>query len=238
MSFGARWADEGERAPLPGGHLGLSVADPGTRLSAAEQEEIFVALVIITSASFGANMTEHWRARREDNYFSVLREFSVVPDPERQIVGWTGFQQYDTGRGYNFYIDSTDVVPGVQSGGLIRALFRARITDRATELTEGGPAFLSARSESPIFYQLMERIVGRAMSTRTRGPTSPRMSSPAPGASPTALASSTSSSLRRTSSATPTATSRSSTASCPSRAMPSSTGSSASSSTRSTVSSS
>lgn len=160
MSFVDKWEEEGERFALDATYFGLSLDRPGLHLASDEQDEIYGALVTVTTSSFGADMTEYWRGRREDGYFDLLREFTVVVNADGRIVGWTGFHRHDREAYTNLYVDSTGLVPDLQSIGLMKKLMRTRIIDRLDKLRGDERTYLSARSENPVFYRLMEGMVG------------------------------------------------------------------------------
>jgi hypothetical protein len=122
------------------------------------RERIYSALVPVSSWAFGADMTPYWRDRRAGGYLKRISEFTVVVDSEDRFVGWTGFHRID-GPVPNLYVDSTGVVPPYQSAGVMRQIFRARLN--AALDAEAGPAMVSARSESPIFYLLLASLFGR-----------------------------------------------------------------------------
>lgn len=153
---------------LPGSVEGLSSATvcgsftvhalsrPGDRLTVDHQEAIFAALVPVTTSSFGADMTGYWKDRRHQGYFERLHEFVIVGDAEGRMVGWTGFSILETAAFVNCYIDSSGLVPGLQSKGLMKEVMRSRLRGPfLVPYASHDRLYLSARSESPIFYRLM-----------------------------------------------------------------------------------
>jgi hypothetical protein len=147
--------------PLPQGMTGHAVHDPGEALSAEQQASVFEALVTVTTLAFEADMTPYWAHRRKERYFDLLSEFMLVSDGRGRMVGWSGYQTFDAGEFTNVYIDSTGIVSGDQSRGVMRSLFDSRIRHVALPwlARNGAPLFISARSESPIFYKLMRSLV-------------------------------------------------------------------------------
>ena len=82
---------------LPLGCTGYAARQPGVTYSASTHAAIYAALVPVTTASFGADMTSYWQIRREGNYFGNLAEFILVADRDDQMVGWTGYSVLDRG---------------------------------------------------------------------------------------------------------------------------------------------
>lgn len=148
------------RFELPAGMTGHALPEPGRALSGAQQDALFEALVTVTTASFAADMSAYWAHRREDRYFDRLGEFVLVADRGGHWVGWTGYQTFAGHDFTNVYIDSTGMVGRDQSRGIMRAVFQERIGGVALpRLLERGTVFVSARSESPVFYKLMCSVV-------------------------------------------------------------------------------
>lgn len=145
---------------LPNGLTGYAIAEPGKTLSKAIQSAIFSALVPVTSSSFAADMTPYWALRREQDYFGRLAEFVVIEDGNGRMVGWTGYSVIH-GAVTNLYIDSTGMAPGGQSRGTMREVLRTRLVGNAVQKqSRNERIYISARSESPIFYKLLRGLVG------------------------------------------------------------------------------
>ncbi|MGS1000686.1 hypothetical protein [Burkholderia glumae] len=150
-----------ETLSLPGALVAHTCRDPGERFSVATRAAIYGALVPVTTRAFGADMTPYWRLRQEQGYFSRLREFTVIEDAAGQMVGWTGYSVIRADTCVTLYIDSTGMVPSHQSGGVMRQLLRARLRLAHAELKAGTTQlFAAARSESPIFYKLLRKVLG------------------------------------------------------------------------------
>jgi len=150
-----------ERVALAAGMTGNVLSRPGSALSPQQQEVIFTALVRVTSASFEADMTEYWTLRRRERYFDRLSEFMIVADERGHMVGWSGFQTLEAPAFVNIYIDSTGMVSAQQSRGVMRTLLGERISNGAVARHRASsPVYVSARSESPVFYKLMRSVVG------------------------------------------------------------------------------
>ena len=148
---------------LAHGWTGVVVDAPGANLSKETQRAIYEALVPVTSASFGADMTEYWRDRSANDYFGRLSEFVLIADGGGQMVGWTGYSVLDRSSYVNVYIDSSGVVSTGQSQGVMRMTARHRLTEGVlARLGDRERVYVSARSESPVFYKLMRGIVGQA----------------------------------------------------------------------------
>jgi len=153
-------AARAERFALPVGMTGYALIEPGEALPAEQQDAVFNALVTVTTASFAADMKGYWAHRRQERYFEHLSEFAVVADERGQMVGWTGYQTFVADDFTNVYVDSTGMVGADQSRGVMRAVFQERIGRAALAgLVDSGPVFVSARSESPVFYKLMRAVV-------------------------------------------------------------------------------
>ena len=152
---------DAERFDLTHGWTAMVVPDPGRSLPGSTKDAIYQALVPVSSASFGADMTEYWRDRSTHDYFGRLAEFVTIADDEGRMVGWTGHSVLDSDWGVNVYIDSSGVVPSGQSRGVMRTVMTRRLTQGVLALFgDRERLFISARSESPVFYKLMRGIVG------------------------------------------------------------------------------
>jgi hypothetical protein len=154
------WIEKVEVVPLDADLTAYVVARPGETLNRSVHRRIYSALVPVTTRSFAADMTPYWAQRSKEGYLERLAEFVMVADPEGAMVGWTGFHILPYDEVTLVYLDSTGMIPEWQSRGLMRKLMRARVhgavlpscpTDR--------PVYLSARSESPVFYRLMRSLL-------------------------------------------------------------------------------
>ncbi len=147
-----------ERFALPQGLSGYAIARPGQALSPATQADILAALVPVSSAAFDADMAPYWRQRRDGGYFERLSELILIAQHDR-FVGWTGYAALERRRYANLYIDSTGMVPGGQSRGVLGAVLRARMRDLAFARYGGRERlYVSARTESPVAYKLVRRL--------------------------------------------------------------------------------
>ncbi|MDA8044892.1 MAG: GNAT family N-acetyltransferase [Actinomycetota bacterium] len=150
-----------ERFELPWGCSAVVVPAPGGVLEHDRQRAVYAGLVPVSSDAFGADMTEYWRDRSANDYFGRLTEFVLVADREGRMVGWTGYSLIEGGSGVNVYIDSSGVVPSGQSQGVMRAVMERRLTSGVlSRLAPRSRLYISARSESPVFYKLMRGLVG------------------------------------------------------------------------------
>lgn len=138
----------------------VSVPDPGRSLNLNVQRRIYQALVPVTTRSFSADMTPYWAQRSREGYLERLAEFVLVVDGAGAMVGWTGFHLLPFDEHTIVYLDSTGLVPEWQSRGAMRALMRRCVADSALPRCAGGlPVYLTARTESPIFYRLMQGLL-------------------------------------------------------------------------------
>ncbi|GAA2429040.1 hypothetical protein [Streptomyces macrosporus] len=136
------------------------VEDPRRSLSISTHYRVYDALVPVTTRSFGADMTPYWAQRSKEGYLERLAEFVLVGDERGAFVGWTGHHVLPFDEHVVIYLDSTGMVPLRQSKGVMRRLMRERITDTAVpRCASGKPVYLTARTESPIFYRLMRGLV-------------------------------------------------------------------------------
>ncbi|ALK33342.1 hypothetical protein [Burkholderia plantarii] len=150
-----------ETLSLPGELVAHCCRDPGEHFSEATRDAIYGALVPVTTRAFGADMTPYWRFRKDQGYFARLREFTVIEDARGQMVGWTGHSVIRADAFVTLYIDSTGMVPSRQSGGVMRQLLRTRLRLARAGLKATTPQlFATARSESPIFYKLLRKVLG------------------------------------------------------------------------------
>jgi hypothetical protein len=150
-----------EMFSLPGELTAYSYRAPAKQLSPETCEAIYAALVPVTTRSFGADMTSYWSYRKTNGYFAKLQEFTVIADTTGQMVGWTGYSVLRADDFVNFYIDSTGMVPSRQFRGVMRHVLRRRLGKAYSEHRGTTPLILaSARSESPIVYKLMKKVLG------------------------------------------------------------------------------
>ncbi|WP_302074461.1 hypothetical protein [Burkholderia glumae] len=150
-----------ETLSLPGELIARTYISPGERLPEETREAIYQALIPVTTSSFGADMTPYWNFRKANGYFAKLREFTAIEDAAGQMVGWTGYSVIRDAVATTLYIDSTGVVPTRQSGGVMRHLLHTRVRAAYAELRHAAPVmFATARSESPIFYKLLRKVLG------------------------------------------------------------------------------
>jgi hypothetical protein len=152
--------DACEILELGGGLTAFVITRPGRVLNHTVQERVYQALIPVTTSSFGADMTSYWAQRSKEGYLERLAEFVLISDAEGAVVGWTGYHvlPYDTFT--LVYLDSTGMVPGRQSGGVMRQLMHRRVSESGLpECAADLPVYLTARSESPIFYRLMRKLL-------------------------------------------------------------------------------
>lgn len=156
--------EAGSRAeimPMGGGLTAHVLESPGATLSRTVHNRIYDALVPVTTQSFAADMTPYWEQRSKEGYLERLAEFVLVEGPGGAMVGWTGCHILPYDDMTLVYLDSTGVVPLHQSRGVMRALMRERINDAVLPSCPAGrPVYLTARSESPVFYRLMRGLLG------------------------------------------------------------------------------
>ncbi|WP_055589228.1 GNAT family N-acetyltransferase [Peterkaempfera griseoplana] len=148
-----------ETLDLGAGLTATVIVRPGAVLNHSAQERVYAALIPVTTSSFGADMTPYWAQRSKEGYLERLAEFVLIADEDGRMVGWTGFHvlPYD---GFTLvYLDSTGMVPTRQSGGVMRQLMQARVSGSVAGCPAGKPVYLTARTESPIFYRLMRRLL-------------------------------------------------------------------------------
>ena len=153
-------ASAGKRLALANGLTAVVIREPGRTLNVSTHRRIYEALVPVTTRSFAADMTPYWAQRSQEGYLERLAELVLVEDSDGAFVGWTGFHLLPHDEHTIVYLDSTGMVPEWQSRGVMRELMRRRVTESALPACPADrPAFLTARSESPIFYRLMRSLV-------------------------------------------------------------------------------
>lgn len=146
---------------LEGGLTAYVVQAPGEALTVSTHCRVYEALIPVTTQSFGADMTPYWAQRSKEGYLERLAEFVLVGDEGGAFVGWTGHHQLRFNEHVIIYLDSTGMVPHRQSKGTMRKLMRERIVnDVLPQCPEDLPVYLTARTESPIFYRLMLGLTG------------------------------------------------------------------------------
>ncbi|MFG2463016.1 hypothetical protein ACGFWE_38960 [Streptomyces sp. NPDC048523] len=143
-----------------GGELTAYVLkDPKEALNRSTHYRIYDALIPVTTRSFGADMTPYWAQRSKEGYLERLAEFVLIGDGEGAFVGWTGHHVLRFDEHVIIYLDSTGMVPHRQSKGVMRELMRQRIVKNALpQCPAEVPVYLTARTESPIFYRLMQGL--------------------------------------------------------------------------------
>lgn len=154
---------DSQAVALDGGLTAFVVDRPGRALNMSTHRRIYQALVPVTTRSFAADMTPYWAQRSREGYLERLAEFVLVTDVEDRMVGWTGYHVLPFDEQTIVYLDSTGVVPERQSRGVMRTLMRNRVTHGVpAKCPPGRPVYLTARSESPIFYRLMRSLLPHA----------------------------------------------------------------------------
>lgn len=145
---------------LGDGLTALVVEQPGQALTISTHRRIYQALVPVTTSSFAADMTSYWAARSKEGYLERLAEFILVADAQGRMVGWTGYHILRHDEHTIVYLDSTGMVPEGQSRGVMRRLLQDRVrVGLKAKCPTDQPVFLTARSESPIFYRLMRGLL-------------------------------------------------------------------------------
>lgn len=154
-------ADACETVPLGAGLEALVAHRPGHAWNVSTHRRVYEALVPVTSSAFGADMTGYWAGRNREGYLERLFEFVLVRDADGRMVGWTGFHLLPHDEHMIVYIDSTGMVPQRQSRGAMRELMRSRLIGTVLPACPPElPVYLTARTESPIFYRLMRGLLG------------------------------------------------------------------------------
>ncbi len=146
--------------PLPHGLVAHIVADPGAHFSAATQAAIFAALIPVSLAAFAADLSAYWAQRRAEGYFERLAEFVLIADAQDRMIGWTGHSVITCAAYANVYLEASGMVPGEQSRGVTRTLFDNRSRTSFVKHKGRERVYVSARTESPIVYKLMRRLLG------------------------------------------------------------------------------
>lgn len=159
---------------LPHGLTAHVVADPGTAFSPATQEKIYAALLPVSVAAFAADLTGYWAQRRSERYFERLAEFILIADADDRMIGWTGHSVI-VGDGYaNVYLEASGMVATEQSRGVTRTLFDNRSRTSFVKHKGRERVYVSARTENPIVYKLMRRLIGAdLLYPNPAGPTPP-----------------------------------------------------------------
>jgi hypothetical protein len=146
--------------PLAEGLTGYIVNRPADTLDRSTHRRVYSALVPVTTSSFAADMTTYWAQRSKEGYLERLAEFILVADADGTMVGWTGFHILPYEDRTLVYIDSTGMVAQRQSRGVMRRLMRSRVADSMLPRCQDDlPVYLTARSESPVFYRLMRGLL-------------------------------------------------------------------------------
>jgi GNAT superfamily N-acetyltransferase len=152
--------DHAQSLRLDHGLTAISIKRPGLALNVSAHRRIYRALVPVTTSSFGADMTPYWAQRSKEGYLERLAEFVLIADAEGSFVGWTGYHLLPHEEETIVYLDSTGMVPAWQSKGVMRQLMTRLVIESALPACAPGlPVYLTARSESPIFYRLMRALV-------------------------------------------------------------------------------
>lgn len=111
------------------------------------------ALISVSTRAFGADMEPYWDGRDAAGFFDRVSLFSALTDSDGTMVGWSSCQHLSVEGIAVLYLDSTGVLPELQSTGLIRALMTQLLPSVLGEL-HSEPRFICARTESPVVYSL------------------------------------------------------------------------------------
>jgi hypothetical protein len=151
---------QAEVVPLTEELTGYVVNQPADTLDRSVHRRVYDALVPVTTSSFAADMTAYWAQRSKEGYLERLAEFVLVADADDAMVGWTGFHVLPYEDRTLIYIDSTGMVSQRQSRGVMRRLMRSRVgKSMLPRCRTDLPVYLTARSESPVFYRLMRGLL-------------------------------------------------------------------------------
>ena len=129
------------------------VEQPKDTLPFSVQADIYDALIPVTSSAFSADMTGYWAQRSREGYLERLTEFTLISNKSGSIVGWSGFHLIKDWRHTIIYLDSTGILPQLQSRGTLGTFSRGRLLESAISKIQAGHAvYVTARTESPIVY--------------------------------------------------------------------------------------
>jgi hypothetical protein len=146
--------------PLAGGVTYRELRSPSS-LDPATKAGIYRALLEGASRAFGADLSSYWHDREVEGFLDGIARFAMLFDDDQVLVGWTSYwlMEQRSGR-LCLYVDSTVLAPKHQSRGLMRRLFPILLASEPALRAPGAGAYVTARTESPIFHRLFAGLFG------------------------------------------------------------------------------
>jgi hypothetical protein len=152
-------ADRPPAQPLADGVFYLDWRPPAV-LDRATKSGVYRALLSGASRAFGADLTNYWHDREREGFLDRISRFVMIFDAGEALVGWTSYRLIEQSAGVRcVYVDSTVLQAEQQSRGLMRRLYEALL--EAEPAVRSPNVYVTARTESPIFYRLFAGLFGR-----------------------------------------------------------------------------
>jgi hypothetical protein len=154
------------RHPLDGGYWCLALRHPSDLLR-PDMEPWRRAIVDVSSAAFGTDMSGVWAGRFSGDFLEKLFRWVVVFDPNDVFVGSSGYRAETIGDERFIWFDTSSVHPAHRGHGIIVQLERAAI---ALESKRSGlPVWYISRTRSPVVLRAHLKAYGSLHYPSARG---------------------------------------------------------------------
>lgn len=153
------------RYPLADGYWCLALRHP-TDLLRPGLQAWRDAIVEVSSAAFGTDMSAVWGGRFSGDFLQKLFRWVMVFDPDGEFVGSSGYRAETIGDERFIWFDSSSVHPAHRGHGIIVQLERAAIAleSRRSRL----PVWYIGRTRSPVVLRAQLKAFGAAMYPNAR----------------------------------------------------------------------
>jgi hypothetical protein len=146
---------------LPGGFSLLSLTPP-TALVSVGGEELRRMIVAVADEAFGSSTSRLWEKKFDTDFLGALTRFYLVTDPDRLLVGWSGYRARSIAGERVVYFTSTGLLPRCQGHGLLRSIQLMVVAEEADQYPLE-PITLAIRTRNPHAYRLVVRVCGSGL---------------------------------------------------------------------------
>jgi hypothetical protein len=153
------------RYPLADGDWCLALRHP-TDLLEPELEPWRDAIVEVSSAAFGTDMSEVWHRRYSGDLLQKLSRWVMVFDSDDAFVGSTGYRAETISEERFIWFDTSSVHPAHRGHGIIVQVERAAIAWESK--LSGLPVWYISRTRSPVVLRAHLKAYGAAMYPNAR----------------------------------------------------------------------
>ncbi len=95
---------------LHNGYRSASWTAPA-KLAAGCRERIFDVVADVATRTFETDHSNYWKARKEQNFFDQVSNFTLTLAPDDEVVGWAGYQRKRFFGKRVVYLDAAGLLP-------------------------------------------------------------------------------------------------------------------------------